>query len=151
MGLTAIKENRLNRKLKELEKNGEITNALYNKLRPTGSQPPRIYGLPKIHKPDIPLRPIGPVPARLPDNWPPVLSPSVASDPLMEPGRSTGLPPCLHIVRRNILFKAMTNSHDQIALHFLQGLQFNKYSNLKSYPRVLHIWSTRQCSSQRPL
>ena len=35
------------------------------------------------------------VPARLPGNWPPVLSPSVASDPLMEPGRSTGLPPCL--------------------------------------------------------
>ena len=45
-------------KLKGLEKNGEIRNALYNKLRPTGSQPPRIYGLPKIHKPDIPLRPI---------------------------------------------------------------------------------------------
>ena len=35
------------------------------------------------------------VPARLPGNWPPMLSPSVASDPLMEPGRSTGLPPCL--------------------------------------------------------
>ena len=55
---TATQENRLSRKLKGLEKNGEITNALYNKLRPTGSQPPRIYGLPKIHKPDIPLRPI---------------------------------------------------------------------------------------------
>ena len=54
----ATQENRLNCKLKGLEKNGEITNALYNKLRPTGSQPPRIYGLPKIHKPDIPLRPI---------------------------------------------------------------------------------------------
>ena len=53
---TATQENRLSRKLKGLEKNGEITNALYNKLRPTGSQPPRIYGLPKIHKPDIPLR-----------------------------------------------------------------------------------------------
>ena len=55
---TATQENRLTRKLKGLEKNGEITNALYNKLRPTGSQPPRIYGLPKIHKPDIPLRAI---------------------------------------------------------------------------------------------
>ena len=55
---TATQENRLSRKLKGLEKNGEIRNALYNKLRPTGSQPPRIYGLPKIHKPDIPLRPI---------------------------------------------------------------------------------------------
>ena len=55
---TATQENRLSRKLKGLERNGEIRNALYNKLRPTGSQPPRIYGLPKIHKPDIPLRPI---------------------------------------------------------------------------------------------
>ncbi|XP_023707533.1 uncharacterized protein LOC111864490 [Cryptotermes secundus] len=27
-------------------------------LRPQGSRPPRLYGLPKIHKPDIPLRPI---------------------------------------------------------------------------------------------
>ena len=40
---TATQENRLSRKLKGLEKNGEITNALYNRLRPTGSQPPRIY------------------------------------------------------------------------------------------------------------
>ena len=55
---TATQENRLSRKLKGLEKNGEITSGLYNRLRPTGSQPPRIYGLPKIHKPDVPLRPI---------------------------------------------------------------------------------------------
>ena len=50
---TATQDNRLSRKLKGLEKNGEITSALYNKLRP-----PRIYSLPKIHKPDVPLRPI---------------------------------------------------------------------------------------------
>ena len=55
---TATQENRLSHKLKGLEKNGEITSALYNRLTPTGSQPPRIYGLPKIHKPDVPLRPI---------------------------------------------------------------------------------------------
>ena len=55
---TVTQENRLSRKLKGLEKNGQITNALYNKLRPTRSQRPRIYGLPKIHKPDIRLRPI---------------------------------------------------------------------------------------------
>ena len=54
---TATQENRLSCKLKGLEKNREITNALYNKLRPTGSQPSRVYGLPKIHKPDTPLRP----------------------------------------------------------------------------------------------
>ena len=55
---TATQENRLSRKLKGLEKKGEITSGLYNRLRPTGSQPPRIYSLPKIHKPDVPLRPI---------------------------------------------------------------------------------------------
>ena len=55
---TATQENRLSHKLKGLEKNGEITSVLYNRLRPTGSQPPRIYGLPKIQKPDVPLRPI---------------------------------------------------------------------------------------------
>jgi hypothetical protein len=27
-------------------------------LRPQGSRPPRLYGLPKIHKPDVPSRPI---------------------------------------------------------------------------------------------
>ena len=55
---TGTQENRLSLKFKGLEKNREITSALYNKLRPTGSQPPRIYGLSKIHKPDAPLRPI---------------------------------------------------------------------------------------------
>ena len=55
---TATQEGRLSRKLKELEKGGEITGNLYHQLRPSGSQPPRIYGLPKIHKPEVPLRPI---------------------------------------------------------------------------------------------
>ena len=41
-----------------MEKDGEITEGLYHRLRPSGSQPPRIYGLPKIHKPEFPLRPI---------------------------------------------------------------------------------------------
>ena len=31
---------------------------LYNKIKPKQKQPPRIYGLPKIHKPKTPLRPI---------------------------------------------------------------------------------------------
>ena len=55
---TATQESRLSRKLKKLEKSGEITGNLYHHLRPTGSQPPRIYGLPKIHNPKVPLRPI---------------------------------------------------------------------------------------------
>ena len=36
---TATQENSLSRKLKGLKKNGEITNALYNKLRPTHRKP----------------------------------------------------------------------------------------------------------------
>ena len=31
---------------------------IYSRIRPTGSQRPRMYGLPKIHKQDVPLRPI---------------------------------------------------------------------------------------------
>ena len=76
---TATQENRLSHKLKGLEKNGEITNALYNKLRPTGSQPPRIYGLPKIHKPDIPLRPIVSCIGHLPTNYQSTSHPSYPS------------------------------------------------------------------------
>ena len=52
---TATHETRLNRMLRKLGRDGEITQRIYNELRPTGSQPPKIYGLPKIHKPDVPL------------------------------------------------------------------------------------------------
>ena len=33
-------------------------NAFYNKLKPCGSQAPRLYGLAKIHKQNVPLRPV---------------------------------------------------------------------------------------------
>ena len=35
-----------------------IDQSLYFKLKPTDSQEPRFYGLPKIHKASIPVRPI---------------------------------------------------------------------------------------------
>ncbi|XP_022109743.1 uncharacterized protein LOC110989562 [Acanthaster planci] len=41
-----------------LNKSGNLDDATYRKLRPTSKQPPRMYGLPKIHKPGTPLRPI---------------------------------------------------------------------------------------------
>ena len=53
---TVTQENSWSCKLKGLERNQEITSALYNKFSSTGSQLPRIYGVPKIHKPDVPLR-----------------------------------------------------------------------------------------------
>ena len=53
---------RLTRKLSEklltLKRSGYLPEAIYNKIRPRHKQPPRIYGLPKIHKADVPLRPI---------------------------------------------------------------------------------------------
>ena len=51
-------ENKLNRVLRKLLKQGHITNDLYNELFVSGSRPGFYYGLPKIHKPNAPLRPI---------------------------------------------------------------------------------------------
>ena len=44
--------------LKELEQNGVLERKLYLKLYPTSENPPTFYGLPKIHKAAVPLRPI---------------------------------------------------------------------------------------------
>ena len=55
---TATQETRIVCTLLRLHNNGELTKCIYNRIRPTSSCPPRIYGLPKIHKPQIPLRPI---------------------------------------------------------------------------------------------
>ena len=45
-------------KLLSLKRNGRISEAVSNKIRLRHKQPPRIYGLSKFHKPNIPLRPI---------------------------------------------------------------------------------------------
>lgn len=45
-------------KLQKLKEREIIDQSLYFKLKPTDSPAPRFYGLPKIHKPDIPIRPI---------------------------------------------------------------------------------------------
>ena len=44
--------------LKELKDSKKITPVLHKKLYPTVDQPPRFYGLPKVHKKNTPLRPI---------------------------------------------------------------------------------------------
>ena len=49
---------KLSEKLLTLKRNGHISEAVYNKIRPRHKQPPRIYGLSKIHKANTPLRPI---------------------------------------------------------------------------------------------
>ena len=44
--------------LKSIKSEGGITEELYKRLYPTGAGSPKFYGLPKIHKPGMPLRPI---------------------------------------------------------------------------------------------
>ena len=44
--------------LKQLLAKKEINDEIFNFIKPVGSIIPRLYGLPKIHKNDIPLRPI---------------------------------------------------------------------------------------------
>ena len=56
--ITIIQEDKLTRKLKQLKNDKFITEHEYHYCKPCGSQPGRIYGLPKIHKPNAPLRPI---------------------------------------------------------------------------------------------
>ena len=51
-------ETKITRKLRELEKKGYISDKEKKFLSPQCSKPPQIYGLPKIHKEGIPLRPI---------------------------------------------------------------------------------------------
>jgi len=46
------------RKTTNLIKKSTLLEELCRKLSPTGSRPPRLYGLPKIHKEGVPLRPI---------------------------------------------------------------------------------------------
>ena len=51
-------ERKLNSMLLLLKKKESLSKTLYEHLRSTGGLTPFIYGLPKIHKPSIPLRPI---------------------------------------------------------------------------------------------
>ena len=51
-------EERIQSVLKNLKNSGKITEALYDRIKPVGSQPARLYGLAKIHKANVPLRPI---------------------------------------------------------------------------------------------
>ena len=47
---TEKRESRLQNFLYRLHKKGELDDASYKQLRPTGSCPSKLYGLPKIHK-----------------------------------------------------------------------------------------------------
>lgn len=51
-------EDKVNRILNKLKKESIITEHTYNELYASGSTPGILYGLPKIHKPNLPFRPI---------------------------------------------------------------------------------------------
>lgn len=56
--LTYKLENKVNVFLRKLKGQSIIDETTYKDLSPTGSKPGTLYGLPKIHKPNRPLRPI---------------------------------------------------------------------------------------------
>ena len=51
-------KNKLISLLKTIKTEGGMSEALYKRLYPTGAGSPKFYGLPKVHKEGIPLRPI---------------------------------------------------------------------------------------------
>ena len=55
---TAKTEQKLQKRLLDVVNQKILTRDIYDRIRPTGSQRPRMYGLPKTRKEDIPLRPI---------------------------------------------------------------------------------------------
>ena len=55
---TLLSEERLTNHLRRMKKEGFISEEEYSLARPVGSMPARIYGLPKLHKTNCPLRPV---------------------------------------------------------------------------------------------
>ena len=51
-------KNKLITLLKTIKTEGGMDEATYRRLYPTGASPPKFYGLPKVHKSGMPLRPI---------------------------------------------------------------------------------------------
>ena len=51
-------KNKLINILKRVKSQTDLNNQTYKAMYSTGCVPPKFYGLPKIHKPDTPLRPI---------------------------------------------------------------------------------------------
>ena len=52
------KEDKVNRILTKLKNNKEISSDEYNLMYASGTKPGILYGLPKVHKRDVPLTPI---------------------------------------------------------------------------------------------
>ena len=57
------KEERIFSLLRKLNRENKISDLLFKKLKPVGSQPPSLYGLAKVHKHEIPMRPVRSMPS----------------------------------------------------------------------------------------
>ena len=55
---TPSTKKKISTRLLSLHKAGTLSNNLYRRLHPSASTCPKFYGLPKVHKLDVPLRPI---------------------------------------------------------------------------------------------
>jgi predicted GIY-YIG superfamily endonuclease len=55
---TVQREEKLIRLLRKLKKEGKLENQIYKRVYPCGSRAGVMYGLPKVHKRDVPVRPI---------------------------------------------------------------------------------------------
>ena len=55
---TNRQKNRLINILRSIKSEGRLEDYIYKKMYPTGATSPKLYGLPKIHKKNIPQRPI---------------------------------------------------------------------------------------------
>ena len=53
-----VYKSKLANTMKEWKRTKTITDALYYRINPTSEAVPKFYGLPKVHKNNIPLRPI---------------------------------------------------------------------------------------------
>lgn len=49
---------KISRNAKKLVPSSKSCGGVYDKLRPKAAKPPRIYGVPKVHKENVPLRSI---------------------------------------------------------------------------------------------
>ena len=58
MDPTNRQKNRLINILRSIKTEGRLEDHAYKKMNPTGASSPKLYGLPKIHKKNTPLRPI---------------------------------------------------------------------------------------------
>ena len=55
---TTRTENRIMEAMKCIRSQGYISDKMYDRVAPRYTNPPQLYGLPKIHKDGVPMRPI---------------------------------------------------------------------------------------------